>query len=244
MITRRHLLSGAPAVLLASSTAASPVLVELFTSEGCSSCPPADDLLSRLTLEQPGSGVSIVALGLHVDYWNRLGWTDPFSKSEFSARQQWYASGFRNNGPYTPQMVVDGVAEFVGSDSRQAERALQAAVRSTKRPVKLTWDKDLHIDIPAASGGTPSDIVLALTEDRLTTNVQRGENGGRTLRHAAVVRSWKKAGTLHPDKGFSATEALALDPAWKRENLSAVVFAQQRSDRRVVAVASARLTST
>jgi hypothetical protein len=120
------------ASLAASEPAPTPVLVELFTSEGCSSCPPADELLSRLQQSQPVAGVEVIALSEHVDYWNRLGWADPFSSAALTERQRQYATVLRGNRVYTPQMVVDGQAGFVGSDSPQALRAIAEAAESRK----------------------------------------------------------------------------------------------------------------
>src|ERR1700758_1874902 len=106
-------------------SAAPVVIVELFTSEGCSSCPPADQLLKKLSEEQPIHGAQVVALEEHVDYWNHLGWRDPFSDVEFSRRQEQYSGVFRNDGVYTPQMIVDGQVEFTGSREGRAREAIE-----------------------------------------------------------------------------------------------------------------------
>src|SRR5215469_7975539 len=116
------------------------VLVELFTSEGCSSCPPADALLEKLDRSQPIPGAEIVVLSEHVDYWNHIGWADPYSGAAFSARQEQYARRFRTQGTYTPQMVVDGRSEFVGSDARTAESAVRSAIRQPKVAIRISED--------------------------------------------------------------------------------------------------------
>src|SRR5437879_11342731 len=118
-------------------TTRTPVVVELFTSEGCSSCPPADALLARLDGAQLNGNVQLIALEEHVDYWNDLGWTDPFSSRDWTSRQHVYAGALRNGNPYTPQMVVDGTAEFVGNHSLKAREAIVRAASKAKIPVML-----------------------------------------------------------------------------------------------------------
>ena len=126
---------------MAGETQKTPVLVELFTSEGCSSCPPADDVLARLEQDQPFPDIEIIALGQHVDYWNRLGWADPFSSAAFSGRQYNYAEAFGRDGVYTPQMIIDGRAEFPGSTGTKAREAIINAAKSPKATINLLRDK-------------------------------------------------------------------------------------------------------
>jgi len=204
--------------------ARTPVLVELFTSEGCSSCPPADALLAKLDELQPVAGVTVIALEEHVDYWDHQGWRDPFSSADFTARQQRYAQALHIEAPYTPQMVIDGRLEFVGNDSQRALHELASAAHNPKTPVHLTVNGNaaltVHID-PAPASAT---VFLAIAETGLASDVARGENAGRNLKHSAVVRKLTPIGKLQPGEPFSAGPALKLDKRWKLENLRAVVF--------------------
>ncbi|HEY2544592.1 MAG TPA: DUF1223 domain-containing protein, partial [Candidatus Acidoferrum sp.] len=171
-----------------------PVLVELFTSEGCSSCPPADALLERFDRSQPVRGAELIVLSEHVDYWNDIGWKDPYSSQEYSQRQSAYASQFGLGGIYTPQMVVDGHFEFVGSDERRATQSIENAAKATKIPVSITpvlsgkGTATVHVEtgavpssVPAESGG----VFLAIADNSDESRVNGGENAGRTLKHVA-----------------------------------------------------------
>src|ERR1700685_3491496 len=128
---------------VADATTRPPVLVELFTSEGCSDCPPADALLERLDHSQPVSGAELIVLSEHVDYWNDIGWKDPYSSHEYSERQGAYAGKFGLGSVYTPQMVVDGRFEFVGSDERRAIEAIENATKAEKIPVNIS---SIHLE--------------------------------------------------------------------------------------------------
>lgn len=228
-----------------------PVVVELFTSEGCSSCPPADSLLSRMAEQQPIDNVEVIALEEHVDYWNELGWVDPFSSREWTARQQIYAEVLGNGNSYTPQMVVDGKTEFVGSQSRKAWQAVQQAAAQQKAAVTLrpansspdTGTENLSVSIaklPESGHRDTAEVWLAITETGLHSDVKRGENAGEDLHHAAVVRSIRKIGEAKPggETSFSGDATVSLRPDWKRENLHAVVFVQEKKGRRILGAAA------
>src|SRR5246500_3565127 len=171
-----------------------PVLVELFTSEGCSSCPPADALLEKFDRSQPVSGAELIVLSEHVDYWNDIGWKDPFSSHEYSERQSAYAAHFALGSSYTPQMIVDGHYEFVGSDERVAKEAIANATKVMKTPVtvssRLNDEKTpiLHIEtgpLPSSSTAISAVIFVAIADDIDESHVNGGENAGRTLKHVA-----------------------------------------------------------
>ncbi len=230
-----------------------PVIVELFTSEGCSSCPPADQLLFRMDRTQPVPGVRIIALEEHVDYWNSLGWTDPFSSPQYRERQNSYGRKFLSENIYTPQMIVNGQAEFVGNDGDRAYQEIGRAAQTQTTVVELkaaanAADPDLvdlsvQVAHPQTAKMRNSNVYLAVTENDLSSNVLRGENSGRLLRHAPVVRSFGVIGKLD-SRGSNAgqiTNTLRLPHEWKRENLKAVVFVQERDSYRITGAAIADL---
>lgn len=215
-----------------------PVVAELFTSEGCSSCPPADGLLEILLQEQPIKGVYVIALSEHVTYWDHQGWKDPFSAQQYTVRQQQYGLRFNIDSIYTPQLVIDGTREFVGSDKRAIERALTDAAKTSKPVLNvMATVVDGSLNMTAAGPGltaeNDAELVFAVTEDHLVVDVPRGENAKRTLKHSGVVRWLKSAGATGSSSATTATVKLA--PDWHRENLRIVAFVQSRKDRKVVA---------
>ena len=234
-----------------------PVIVELFTSEGCSSCPPADDNLARLERTQPIAGAEVIALGQHVDYWNRLGWTDPFSSQAFSQRQGRYSEAFGRDGVYTPQMIVDGQAEFAGGNQGMARTAITKAAQTPKATVGLKLADGATADngsvkfdvsvakLPAVRANDAAEVWLAITESNLRTDVPRGENAGRSLAHTAVVRQMVGVGVADSRAGAVSTAqtVATLDRNWRRKNLRAVVFVQERDSRRILGAASLKLAN-
>ena len=215
-----------------------PVIVELFTSEGCSSCPPADALLSEYAKSSPVPGAQVIALGEHVDYWNHGGWADPFSAAKFTARQNDYSTAFHLDSVYTPQIIVDGKAQLVGSDDAAARAAIARAARLPKAQVTLSETAPGRLSVsvghlPASAAGDPADVYLAVTEDNLTSSVGGGENAGRHLSHSAVVRELVPIGAI-TGSTFAASPTVTLPSGWRRGHLHAVVFAQERTSRRIV----------
>jgi len=224
----RHLLVAAACVMLSSGAAIpgrQPVLVELFTSEGCSSCPPADRLLQQLDSQA-------VVLSEHVAYWDHLGWKDRFSSHVFTARQEAYARQFGLDSPYTPQMVVDGAAQFVGGDARLAAGELGKAAGRPKTEIHLTrTGAGIRVEIH----GPPkdADIWLAVADDKAASQVAGGENKGRDLLHVAVVRSLRKIASIRRGGTFAGDVELPAGAAAQR----VVVFLQEPGQARVLGVA-------
>jgi hypothetical protein len=223
-----------------------PVLVELFTSEGCSSCPPADRLLIKLQQEQPVPEAEIIILGEHVDYWNYIGWTDRFSSPQFSNRQTDYARNFNLGSIYTPQMVVDGREELNGADERAAQRTIMQATESPKAAITL-MAKEGVADITVSGinlirHAKKARLMLAITEDNVVTEVKRGENGGRTLRHAGVVRSLAEVGSFKLDgDSIRTSKPFSLPSDVPVQDLRLVAFLQEDGTRRVLGITSTRL---
>lgn len=223
-----------------------PVLVELFTAEGCSSCPPADVLLAKMLEAQPAAGATLVGLGEHVDYWNQSGWKDRFASAMFTRRQQQYAARSRSDNVYTPEMVVDGGDGFVGTDIDAARHAIERAVTVPHGEIRIDVDPNasdkrkiaVAVDIRSLSGteDDPADLLLAVTEDGLHTDVKRGENQGRSLTHAAVVREMVTVASVTAS-GSPVRTTVRVDPSWRRDALKIVAFVQQRRSRHVIATA-------
>jgi hypothetical protein len=243
--------------LVTAIASAQTVVVELFTSEGCSSCPPADQVLSRLEFPRFGNagrskqvvvvdpGVQVITLGEHVDYWDSLGWKDRFSSPLFSARQQDYGKAFHLESVYTPQMVINGEKEVLGSDARAVQEAIGEAWRKPLARVSIAMTAAQTVSFSVSKlpvGSHEADILLAVTESGLVTPVYGGENNGRQLRHAAVVRSLSSLGRLDPKRPgeYSAEAQLNLRPDWNRANLKLVLFVQDRVNRHILGAASVR----
>jgi hypothetical protein len=230
-----------------------PVVLELFTSEGCSSCPPADALLARVAEQQPVAGADVIALEEHVDYWDHQGWVDPFSSAQWTQRQREYALRLPDHGVYTPELVVNGSSGFVGSRAAETYHAITGAMGQAHMVILvsiLKSDKNNHervrVETGKLLGAQPDDapeVWLAVTETGLHSAVNGGENAGQDLHHAPVVRWLRKAGNASPNSApsFTGESDLKLDSAWKRANLRIVAFVQERRSRHILGAAATRL---
>jgi len=230
--------------LMAPALAAqSPVVVELFTSEGCSSCPPADALLVKLS-QMDGPGLpQVIVLGEHVDYWNHIGWTDRFSSPQFSQRQDGYARHFGLASAYTPQMVIDGQRQLVGNDASGVGHQIDAAAK-TEKPAKISVTQltNGHYTVSVQAPNEKGKVLLAITEDSLSSEVKAGENSGRTLRHAGVVRELRTIGSLK-NGSFDGTVDVPLKRDWNPANVKAVVFVQQGDFGPILGAAYLRIST-
>lgn len=237
-----------------AAVAREPVVVELFTSEGCSSCPPADALLAALDTRQPFGSAEIIAIEEHVTYWDEQGWKDPFSSSSWTTRQYDYAGSLHNGNPYTPQMVVDGTAGFVGRGGIKARQEIEKAAAIPKAKVEISEVSPiqnnsvaLKISVEKLLSAAPKDtaeVILAVTESGLHSSVKAGENVGKELQHSQVLRELKVIGVVgkNGQEGFAAQPVVKLDSKWNVGNLRAVVLVQERKSRHILAAAAVRLT--
>jgi len=222
-----------------------PVLVELFTSEGCSSCPPADVVLAALERIQPVAGARVVPLGLHVDYWDRLGWTDPFSMPRATERQRAYAP--LGSGSYTPQAVIDGRAETVGSRRGAIEQAISEASKRPHAAIAIDlaprasesapFEITLRIGQLPAGSASDAEAVVALTQNVVRVEVKRGENGGSTLEHNAIARELVIAGAVQGAGGTLKT-TIKVPLGVTGKDLRIVAFVQERAARKVIGTAT------
>ena len=221
------------------STHSKVVLVELFTSEGCSDCPPADELLQRIHLHKSAAGQLIVGISEHVTYWNRLGWTDPFSSEQYTARQNEYGTHFALDSVYTPQMVVNGREQFVGSDSRALQAALDAEAQRTQIDLRIDNAQidGNHLAFKYSVADLPAkgsfDLIAVLVDDMDRSNVKRGENSGRDLSHVSVARAMTNLGKLRPVQEMSASLPLP-PPTAAGVGQHLILFAQQTGTGAVI----------
>jgi hypothetical protein len=228
-----------------------PVLVELFTSEGCSSCPPAEEELLRIEREQPIDGARVIPVAFHVDYWNDLGWADPFSSAAWTRRQADYDRS-RGGRVYTPQAIASGGDDCVGSN----DGALQSIVRQAAYPglararVSLarasgaTSPAGVRVSVTVSAMPSVTDVAevrVILVESGVVVDVPRGENSGRHLVHAPLARDLVSAGVVSAPGGtFDAS--LTIPPAAHRDKLSAVAIVQERASHRVLGVETLALS--
>jgi hypothetical protein len=222
----------------------SGVLVELFTAEGCSSCPPADALLRQLDNLAPVNSVGIVVLGEHVDYWDGLGWHDRFSSRQYTDRQNDYARRFKLDGPFTPQMVVDGAQQLVGNNTPALQAALNSAATKNRVTLHISAErkdqKHLSVNVeagPLPEGSKRADLYVALADNSAETQVGGGENSGRKLNHVAVARSLRKCGSV-PAAGGQLQVTVPLEKSFELDKQRVVVFLQEPEAGHVLGAAA------
>jgi hypothetical protein len=230
----------------ADTHGATPVLVELFTSEGCSSCPPADAWLQRMDAAQPLPGAELIVLSEHVDYWNHDGWKDPYSSSLVTERQSDYVRALGLQTPYTPQVIVDGATELHLTDDQAMEQTFQKAVASPKVPVRITSATldpanptvlRAHVEVDGDSAGENADIYGAIAFSHAESQVLRGENSGKRLTHVAVVEQLTKIGKMEKGKTFSRDVEIKLKSGADPKNIRLIVFAQKSGPGKVFGAA-------
>ena len=228
------------------SANANPILVELFTSEGCSSCPPADEFVQKLDTLQPLPGAQLIVLSEHVDYWDHDGWKDPNSSHALTERQSAYVRMLGLDTPYTPQIIVDGAKEVKVGDRQGIEKVFQQAVASPKIPIHISAvtidpkNPDLlhaHLDAEAVATKHNADIYLAVALGHVESQVLHGENGGRRLTHVAVVQQIAKIGKLSKGSSFAEDVQLKLKPVISLDNLRVVAFAQESGPGKLIGAA-------
>ena len=224
---------------------AHPILVELFTSEGCSTCPPADALLSNMDNGQPVPGAQLIVLSEHVDYWNHDGWKDPNSSHALTERQSAYVHVLGLNTAYTPQIIVDGTSEMLMNNSEEAIKVFQNALATPYIPVhigEVTLDPAnpallrSHIDIDGKDDKKDADVYAAIALNRVESEVLRGENKNRHLTHVAVVQQLTRVGSLPKGKSFAQEVQLTLKSGTDAKNIRIVVFVQETGPGRVLGV--------
>jgi hypothetical protein len=223
-----------------------PVMVELFTSEGCSVCPPADLFLQKLDANQPLPGAHLIVLSEHVTYWDQEGWKDPNSSSALTERQSSYEGVLGEKQPFTPQFIVDGTQEFSLANPNLIESTLRKAKDNPKLSVRIgeiTFNPAhptvlrAHVETDANSGKHNADVYVAVALDHVESQVLRGENGGRHLVHVAVVQTLQKIGKLSKGRAFATDVQLKLKPGTDPSNLRLIAFVQESGPGKLLGAA-------
>ena len=216
---------------ISTSDNKSIAVLELFTSQGCSSCPSADRLLGTYTSKE-----NVIVLSFHVDYWNRFGWKDPFSSKEYTERQYDYASALHAD-VYTPQLIINGQTEMIGSDEGKISTAINKVLAeqpNTSISIKAVKPENGKANINFDASGNTSNSVLniALVEKKTTTDIKAGENGGVTLTNYNVVRNFK---TIKKVENGNNTFVIDIPPSSDLKNMSVVLFLQQKGNNKISA---------
>jgi hypothetical protein len=224
----------------ASGQQKSFAVVELFTSEGCNTCPPADKLFSSMKAEAKKSGKNIFFLEYHVDYWNKLGWKDPYSSFQFTNRQKNYTSVLNEESMYTPMMIVNGAKSFTGSDKQKADAAIEEALLSPPTAgLKIKVDSIISDTLYLRYDATNTDknflIRTAITEDGIVSKISAGENSNMTLSHDGVVRVFNSSELSK----LSSQIKIPLKKFQPGKKCELIVFIQHKQSMKVLAVASA-----
>ena len=250
MTERPYLLWLILALVLVAFAAPSPlsaqqtVVLELFTSEGCSSCPPADAIFSQLSKQRDTTSIELILLGEHVEYWNGQGWNDRFSAPTFTQRQYDYARRLHLASAYTPQIVIDGHLQTVGGNAPAIKKLIAEAADAPKAAavtLNFVAPGKLQVAVTDSSHGKQR-VLLAVTEDNLATKVGGGENDGRVLVHNAVVRELRSLGTVSDGK-FEKLVTVPDKPDWKRDDLRAIVLVQDAGNDVIRGAASVPFTA-
>jgi|ERR1700679_500962 hypothetical protein len=226
-----------------------PVLIELFTSEGCSSCPPVDSWLQQIDSSQPIPGVQAIVLSEHVDYWDHEGWKDPYSSSALTERQSIYARLFRLDSPYTPQLIMNGGTELHLNDPHQVQTAIEKSATETMIPVHIgpmdaaspgSPSLRVHIEIDGQSMTHNADVYAAIARDHAESQVLHGENGGRRLKHTAVVQELRKIGKLERQHNFNYDFDAKIPSGLEPRDMRLIVFVQEPGQGKILGAAMIR----
>ncbi|TWF39901.1 hypothetical protein FHW36_105341 [Chitinophaga polysaccharea] len=213
-------------------------VVELYTSEGCSSCPPADELLSRL--EQESNGQPLYLLAFHVDYWDHQGWRDSYSQHAFSERQQQYASWLGLSTVYTPQMVINGTREMIGSNVAAVKQAVNTALDQPASASLIlqahSEARQLEVNWQLSSPRKNTHLLLALVQKSGQSQVRAGENAGRKLSHVQIVRQLT---TVNAQESNHTT--LQLPDGFNNTDWELIGFVQNSANGKIIAAAKAAL---